>query len=178
MAVGIILLSFKKGYVPEIDSFLFGDVLMINNEDLKLLFIFDLIIIFLYYIFFNKELKYYAYNQKLSQIFGVPVDFINLSFLIITSITIVISAKIIGIILITSLLITPGVIGKLFAKSINQMILISLIIGFVSSVLGFIASYYFDIPPSGPTIVVTLFVLFIISYIIKRVYLLKNKESV
>jgi zinc transport system permease protein len=57
------------------------------------------------------------------------------------------------------------------------MILISLIIGFVSSVLGFIASYYFDIP-SGPTIVVTLFVLFIISYIIKRVYLLKNKESV
>ena len=176
MAVGIILLSFKKGYVPEIDSFLFGDVLMINNEDLKLLFIFDLIIIF-YIIFFNKELKYYAYNQKLSQIFGVPVDFINLSFLIITSITIVISAKIIGIILITSLLITPGVIGKLFAKSINQMILISLIIGFVSSVLGFIASYYFDIP-SGPTIVVTLFVLFIISYIIKRVYLLKNKESV
>ncbi len=99
----------------------------------------------------------------------MPVDFINLSFLIITSITIVISAKIIGIILITSLLITPpGVIGKLFAKSINQMILISLIIGFVSSVLGFIASYYFDIPPSGPTIVVTLFVLFIISYIIKE----------
>jgi len=175
MAIGIILLSFKKGYVPEIDSFLFGDVLMINEEDLKLLFIFDLVILF-YIILFNKELKYYAYHQKLSKTFGVPVDFINLSFLIITSITIVISVKIIGIILITSLLITPGVIGKLFAKSINQMILISVITGFLSSALGMIASYYFDIP-SGPTIVVTLFVLFIISYIIKRVLSLKVKES-
>ena len=74
------------------------------------------------------------------------------------------------------MLITPGVIGKLFAKSINQMILISVITGFLSSALGMIASYYFDIP-SGPTIVVTLFVLFIISYIIKRVLSLKVKES-
>ncbi|WP_233186609.1 metal ABC transporter permease [Petrotoga sp. 9PWA.NaAc.5.4] len=166
MAVGIILLSFKEGYVPEIDSFLFGDILMITREDLILLTILNVFIVF-FIIFFNKELKYYTYNQKLSKIFGIPVDVINLIFLIMTSVAIVISVKIIGIILITALLITPGVIAKLFAKSINQMLVISIIIGIFSAVSGIIFSYYLNIP-SGPAIVLVLFLIFLISYIIKN----------
>lgn len=166
MATGIILLSFVKGYVPEVESFLFGDILMITLEDLILLSISDIFILF-FIILFNKELKYYAYNQKLSKIFGVPTNIINLIFLSITSVTIVLSVKIVGIILITSLLITPGVIAKLFSKSINQMILISVIVGVSASVFGIISSYYLNIP-SGPMIVVTLFTVFLISYGIKR----------
>jgi zinc transport system permease protein len=160
------LLSFKEGYVPEIDSFLFGDILMITREDLILLTILNVFIVF-FIIFFNKELKYYTYNQKLSKIFGIPVDVINLIFLIMTSVAIVISVKIIGIILITALLITPGVIAKLFAKSINQMLVISVIIGIFSAVSGIIFSYYLNIP-SGPAIVLVLFVIFLISYIVKN----------
>ncbi|KUK83061.1 MULTISPECIES: metal ABC transporter permease [Petrotoga] len=169
MAIGVILLSFKKGYVPEIDSFLFGDVLMITQQDLILLGIFDLFILSMV-IFLNKELKYYSFNQRLSKIFGVPTNIINLVFLMITSVTIVVSVKIIGIILITSLLITPGVIAKLYAKSINQMLIISVIVGVFSSVLGIFLSYYLNVP-SGPMIVLTLFLIFLIAYLLRKTVL-------
>jgi zinc transport system permease protein len=142
---------------------------MITQEDLILLGIFDLLILFMV-IFLNKELKYYSFNQRLSKIFGVPANIINLVFLTITSVTIVVSVKIIGIILITALLITPGVIAKLYAKSINQMLIISVIVGVFSSVLGIFLSYYLNVP-SGPMIVLTMFLIFLIAYLLRKTVL-------
>jgi zinc transport system permease protein len=91
-------------------------------------------------------------------------------FLTITSVTIVVSVKIIGIILITALLITPGVIAKLYAKSINQMLIISVIVGVFSSVLGIFLSYYLNVP-SGPMIVLTMFLIFLIAYLLRKTVL-------
>ncbi|GAB6189352.1 metal ABC transporter permease [Marinitoga arctica] len=171
MALGVIFLYLKPGYTPEITSYLFGDILMVNSEDVKILFIISLIILS-FVIIFNKELKYYAFNSRMAKNFGVPINLINFIFLIIVSIVVVTSVKIIGIILVTSLLITPGVIAKLFAKSLNQMIFISSIIGIFSGFTGIVIAYFIDIPP-GPSIVVTLFSLFLIFYLINY---LKNKN--
>lgn len=176
MALGVIFLYLKPGYTPEITSYLFGDILMVNFNDVKILSVVSLIILSII-ILFNKELKYYTYNSKMARNFGVPVNFINYIFLVIVSIVVVTSVKIIGIILVTSLLITPGVIAKLFANSLNQMLIISSIVGTLSGFLGIIIAYYLDIPP-GPSIVVTLFSLFlgayIISYLKNKIYVKKN----
>jgi zinc transport system permease protein len=168
MALGIIFLSIKPGYTPEISSYLFGDVLMINISDLIILTSI-LIIIILFIILFGRELKYYSYNQKISKIYGVPVNFMHYTFLILISVVVVTSVKIIGAILVTSLLITPGVTARLFAKSINQMLIISTIIGVFSTFTGIIISYYLNIP-SGPAIVITIFSLFVILYIFQKVF--------
>jgi len=165
MALGIIFLSLKKGYTPEITSYLFGDILMINKGDLITLFVI-LSIIILTVIFFNKELKFYTFNQRMAKIYGIPVNIINLLFLITVSIVVVMSVKIVGIILITTLLITPGVMAKMWANTLNEMIVISAIFGVVSSFLGIIFSYFFNIP-SGPSIVVTMFAFFVLSYFLK-----------
>lgn len=167
MAVGVILMNLKPGYTPEIESYLFGDILMVNLTDIITLGII-LISVILFVTILNKELKYFSYNERMAKIYGVPVNLIKFLFLIAVSLVVVTSVKIIGIILVTSMLITPGVIAKLWAKSINQMIVISTIFGFLSSFLGIIISYYLDIP-SGPSIVVTLFIMFIINYSIKKV---------
>ncbi|WP_129408023.1 metal ABC transporter permease [Marinitoga lauensis] len=167
MALGVIFLYLKPGYTPELSSYLFGDILMVNIEDVKILSLVALIILS-FIILFNKELKYYAYNSKMAKNFGVPTNLINFIFLIIVSIVVVTSVKIIGIILVTSLLITPGVIGKLFAKSLNQMILISSISGVFAGFFGIIIAYFINIPP-GPSIVVTLFSIFLISYLINYI---------
>ncbi|OQY09312.1 MAG: ABC transporter [Marinitoga sp. 4572_148] len=173
MALGVIFLYLKPGYTPELTSYLFGDILMVNAEDVKILSgVLSTIILFI--ILFNKELKYYAYNPRMAKNFGVPVNLISFIFLIIVSIVVVTSVKIIGIILVTSLLITPGVIGKLFAKSLNQMIVISSLAGIFSGFFGIVIAYYLNIPP-GPSIVVTLFSLFLISYLI---FYLKTKVFV
>lgn len=166
MALGVILMNLKPGYTPEIESYLFGDILMVNLVDIITLGII-LISIVLFVTIFNKELKYFSYNERMAKIYGVPTELIRFLFLIAVALVVVTSVKIIGIILVTSMLITPGVIAKLWAKSINQMVVISSIFGLLSSFLGIYFSYYLDIP-SGPSIVVVLFTFFLINYFIKK----------
>ena len=166
MALGVILMNLKPGYTPEIESYLFGDILMVNLTDIITLGII-LISVILFITIFNKELKYFSYNERMAKIYGVPVDLIRFLFLIAVALVVVTSVKIIGIILVTSMLITPGVIAKLWAKSINQMVIISAVFGLLSSFFGIFFSYYLDIP-SGPSIVVILFILFLINYSIKK----------
>jgi zinc transport system permease protein len=166
MALGVILMNLKPGYTPEIESYLFGDILMVNLVDIITLGII-LISVVLFVSIFNKELKYFSYNERMAKIYGVPTELIRFLFLIAVALVVVTSVKIIGIILVTSMLITPGVIAKLWAKSINQMVVISSIFGLLSSFLGIYFSYYLDIP-SGPSIVVVLFTFFLINYFIKK----------
>jgi len=166
MALGVIIMNLKPGYTPEIESYLFGDILMVNLTDIITLGIILLSVIFFITIF-NKELKYFSYNERMAKIYGVPTELIRFLFLIAVALVVVTSVKIIGIILVTSMLITPGVIAKLWAKSINQMVIISSIFGLLSSFLGIYFSYYLDIP-SGPSIVVLLFIFFLINYFIKK----------
>ena len=166
MALGVILMNLKPGYTPEIESYLFGDILMVNLTDIITLGII-LISVILFITIFNKELKYFSYNERMAKIYGVPVDLIRFLFLIAVALVVVTSVKIIGIILVTSMLITPGVIAKLWAKSINQMVIISAVFGLLSSFFGIFFSYYLDIP-SGPSIVVILFIFFLINYSIKK----------
>lgn len=166
MALGVIIMNLKPGYTPEIESYLFGDILMVNLTDIITLGIILLSVIFFITIF-NKELKYFSYNERMAKIYGVPTELIRFLFLIAVALVVVTSVKIIGIILVTSMLITPGVIAKIWAKSINQMVIISSIFGLLSSFLGIYFSYYLDIP-SGPSIVVLLFIFFLINYFIKK----------
>lgn len=166
MALGVIIMNLKPGYTPEIESYLFGDILMVNLTDIITLGIILLSVIFFITIF-NKELKYFSYNERMAKIYGVPTELIRFLFLIAVALVVVTSVKIIGIILVTSMLITPGVIAKIWAKSINQMVIISSIFGLLSSFLGIYFSYYLDIP-SGPSIVVLLFIFFLINYFLKK----------
>lgn len=175
MALGVIFISLKSGYTPEITSYLFGDILMVNFMDIVILSII-LIGILIGLIFFNKELKYYTFNQRMAKIYGVPVNIINYLFLLSVSVVVVTSVKIVGIILVTSLLITPGVTAKLWADSLNKMVVISIIIGGLTSFLGIVFSYYLNIP-SGACIVVTLFIVFLISYIIKNIFVIKKSSN-
>lgn len=165
MALGIIFISIKPGYTPEIESFLFGDILMVNLQDIIILSLITTIIIIFIFLY-NKEIKYFTFNKSIAKIYGVPVNAINYALLVIISIVVVTSVKIVGVVLVTALLVTPGAASKLWAKTLNQMIIISTIIGFSGSFLGIIISYYADIP-SGASIVVTLFMLFLLSYILK-----------
>jgi len=87
--------------------------------------------------------------------------------LITVSLVVVTSVKIIGIILVTALLLTPGIIAKMWATTLNQMIGLSCVIGFFGALFGVFVSYFMNIPP-GPSIVVILFCFFIVSMILAK----------
>ena len=118
-------------------------------------------------ILFLKEIFMTTYNEEIAQVSGVSVRSINILFLIILAVSIVISIKIVGIILISALLVIPGATAQLFAKNLYTMIIISCGAAVLSTILGLFISYEFDIA-SGGSIVLTATAIFLISLLLKK----------
>ena len=166
MALGIVLISLSRKYNIDLFGYLFGNILAITNREVVLsvilaAFVLGIIILFL------KEIFMTTYNEEIAQVSGVSVRSINILFLIILAISIVISIKIVGIILISALLVIPGATAQLFAKNLYAMIIISCSAAVLSTILGLFISYEFDIA-SGGSIVLTATAIFLISLLLKK----------
>jgi len=166
MALGIVLIGLAREYTIDLFGYLFGNILAITREEV-LLSLFVAVAVIGVITLFLKELFMTTYNEEIARVSGVPVRAINTIFLIALSVSIVISIKIVGIILISALLVIPGATAQLFAKNLYFMIGVSCAVAVVSTILGLILSYEFDLAPGG-TIVLTATVIFLVSLFLKR----------
>lgn len=161
MALGILLISLKKDYTVDLSSYLFGNVLLVTQADiyhLGILFVINVLFVVLLF----KELFYMTYHQTMSRVFRIPVDAVYYAFLVLIALNIVVSVKVIGVILITAELVLPGMIAFNLTRSLKRAIMLSFISSVISALVGFGASYWLNIP-TGSSIVLTLFILFLIS---------------
>lgn len=165
MSLGVIALSFIRGYTPDVMGLFFGNILMVTSEDVWMLLIAN-VIAWVFFAVFYRELLYYSYDEGMAKHYGVPIGFIHYGVLIGISLSVVGSVKIAGIILVTAFLVIPAVTSKTIAGSFRGMILISLAMAVVASVMGIFVSYVLDMPP-GPVIVVMLFMEFLITVSLK-----------
>jgi len=166
MALGVALVSLSKSYNIDLFGYLFGNILAITNEDL-LLTLFTSIIVTGIMVIFLKELFLITYNEELAKVSGINVKVLNAVFLIALSVSIVVSIRIVGIILVSALLVIPGATARLFAKGLISMIALSCIIGILSVITGLFISYEFDIA-SGASIVMTASAIFFILLLLKE----------
>lgn len=166
MAVGILFISLKKGYVPDIMGFLFGNILLIATEDLYFLIAIT-VLTFLFILFFFREIQYYAFDEAMAKHFGIPVTFIHYCTLLCVSLSIVACVKVAGVILVNAFLITPAVTARLFSKSFFKMIVYSVLLSLFACFFGLYAGYILDIPP-GTAMVFILFLQFLFFYFIQR----------
>lgn len=150
-------------------SYIFGDVLTVENNDLAALTIISITSIFYVNFAFRKILLINT-NQDLAQIEGVKVEWWNLSFLILLSVTIALSARLVGVFLMTALLILPAAIARIFSSKATQMILLSPIIATLISTLSFKVATIYDLTISS-TIVVIFSVIFFGSLYCKKMIL-------
>lgn len=158
-AIGIILINLDKGYKPDLTTFLFGSILSIDNVSLHFV-VFTTIISLLIILIFYRELLFSSFYKTGAILNGIKVDFFDLLIRILFSLAIVMSVKVAGVILVTSLFIVPSSIAKLTAKSFSGMFFISTIIGVITSLIGLFISYLLNFP-SGATIVVVESIFFI-----------------
>lgn len=165
MSLGVIALSFIRGYTPDVMGLFFGNILMVTSEDVWMLLVAN-VIAWVFFAVFYRELLYYSYDEGMAKHYGVPIGFIHYGVLIGISLSVVGSVKIAGIILVTAFLVIPAVTSKTIAGSFRGMILISLGMAVVASVMGIFVSYVLDMPP-GPVIVVMLFMEFLITVSLK-----------
>lgn len=166
MALGIVLISLSKEYTVDLFGYLFGNILAITNGEV-LLSLFTAVVVIVGMLLFLKEIFLITYNEEIARVSGISVKAINIFFLVVLSVSIVISMKIVGIILISALLVIPGATAQLFARNLYSMIFISCGIAMLSTILGLFLSYEFDIAPGG-SIVLTAATLFFAALVIKK----------
>ncbi|MBT3816959.1 MAG: metal ABC transporter permease [Candidatus Magasanikbacteria bacterium] len=166
MAVGIILLQYYEGYQPELMSYLFGNILTITQTDLITIIFSTVIIIFLLLIH-HRKLVFTTFDPDGAYLSGIDTWKYDILLYIISAVTIVLSIKLVGLILVSALIITPSAIGKLFAKSFTSFLVISTVFAINIVFWGIILSYILDWP-SGATIILFGFTLFLLGSIIKK----------
>lgn len=166
MALGVVLISLKSGYQPDLVSFLFGNILAIKSIDLIIIVVLSVLVV-VFLALNHKNITLMALDVDTAYMAGVKVDLLQITFYIIMAVSVVLGLKILGIILVSALLIIPASTAKLLSKSFKGLIIQSIIFSEAVVLLGIMLSYYLD-SPTGPMIVLAGTALFILVFSYKQ----------
>ena len=168
-ALGITLITVvQKDNKIDLNHFLFGNILSVTFQEVRdtaIIAAFVLLVIFLLY----KELLFYTFDPLGAQAAGLPVNQLNFGLMLLIALTIVASMKAVGVILVLSLLITPGATAYLLVTRLHQVMILGAVIGIISSISGMYLSYFFNLP-SGPAIVLVVSGLFVLAFLFSPNY--------
>lgn len=152
-ALGIVLISSTRNFARDLTSFLFGNVLGVTMGDIQLAAIVGVIVLLLIAIFY-RELLITSFDRGAAQAIGLPVFWLDLLLLVMISMTIVVSLRAVGNILVVAMLITPAAAARLLTDRLPVMMLMSAAIGVTSGVVGLYVSYHNDIAAGGTIVLV------------------------
>lgn len=168
-AFGIVLITvIQKDNKIDLNHFLFGNILGVTLgevRDTAIITALVLLSVFLLY----KELLFYSFDPQGAQASGLPIGLLNSGLMILIALTVVASMKVVGVILVLALLITPGATAYLLVPRLHQVMLLGAAIGVFSSISGMYLSYYFNLP-SGPAIVLVVSGLFALAFLFSPSY--------
>ena len=165
LGIAIILVSSGKA-TAKVTSFLFGSILTVSSEDLYIIFTVS-ILCFIIIGFLYKKLIYTTFDEEGAKVAGINTKLINYIFTLIVGATISVSIRVMGILVISSIIVVPVATAMQFKKGFTKTLILSMIFGFIDIFLGLITSYYVNSAPGG-TIAITSVVMLILSIIINR----------
>lgn len=148
MALGILFISLSEGNVPELNSFLFGNVLTITTVDLWLFVGFTVVLLLWYAIFF-RYIEAVSFDQDFARTRHLPVRMINLVMTILVSLGIVLTIRMIGIMLLMSLMSLPQLTAELFARRYKPLMVLSGVISLAGCLGGLFFSAWISVPASA-----------------------------
>jgi len=166
-ALGIALISTVRSYAVDLSHFLFGDVLSVSSQNLRLILIFGGLILLIVFAFY-KEFTTLSFDPILATTLRLPVGMLNNLLLTLLAVTVAISLQTVGVALMVAMLVTPAATAYLLTHRLPVMMLLGSIIASLSGVIGLYLSFYLDIA-SGAAIVLTATVFFLIAFAWKRV---------
>jgi|TARA_B100001094_G_scaffold308496_1_gene341197 zinc transport system permease protein len=161
LAFGMVALSFMTWVRVDLMGFLFGDILAVTPYDIAIIWGGGLLVLIVLAIFW-RSLFAATVNLELAQAEGMRPEQANIIFMLLMAAVIAISMKIVGVLLITSMLIFPAAIARRFASGPEQMAVLAALIGVIAVFGGLFGSLQWD-TPAGPSIVVAASIFFIIT---------------
>nr|AIF18025.1 ABC-type Mn2 /Zn2 transport system, permease component (znuB) [uncultured marine thaumarchaeote KM3_79_H09] len=158
LAVGVILVSSSGGFSVDLFSFLFGSILLISNEDtIMILAISSGIIATL--VVLQKQFLHLTFNEEQAKLVGLRTTLLNYAFVILASITVVTSMRLVGILLISALIVIPNITAMMFGKGFKKTVCISMGISVISVIAGILLSYSLNLAASGTIVIITVGIL-------------------
>jgi len=167
MALALVLMSFNDSAAMSLNTFLFGSIVTITEEQVLFLLILTIAILLLY-VFFKRPMYVLTFDEETAFTAGLPVRFMSVAFNMITGMTIAIIMPIVGALLVSAILIFPAAISMRLSKSFNGVVIIGIIIAMIGMFSGLTVSYYFGTPP-GATITLIFLAIFAIMLVIERI---------
>ncbi|MDE6631517.1 MAG: metal ABC transporter permease [Muribaculaceae bacterium] len=152
MALGILFVFLTPGYVPELNSFLFGNVLNITRADLWAFSIFAVAAVGIY-LLFGKTIVAVSFDEDFARTRHLPVRFINILMMVMVSVGIVLTIKMIGVMLLMSLVSLPQLTAERLTRSYRGMMLISCAVSLIGCIGGLWLSVLIDVPASAVIVI-------------------------
>ena len=165
LGIAIILISTGKANA-NVNSYLFGSILTVSKSDLLIIATAGIICLLILRVIYNK-LIYITFDEEGAKTAGINVKFINYLFTILVGATISLSIRIMGILVISSIIVVPVATSMQLKKNFNKTLTLSVLFGLIDILLGLFLSYHFDSAPGG-TIALTSVIVLVITLILKR----------
>jgi len=168
MALGVIFIGLTPGYVPDLFSYLFGNILTVPSNDLLFMLILDAIIIAIV-ITFYKGFLMLCFDEEFGTAIGAPVEALYLLLLCMIALTIVVLIRVVGIILVIALLTMPAALAKQFTHDLRKMMALSVLFGAIFAFGGLWLSFMLDLA-SGATIILLSGIVLLATFGINRLH--------
>jgi len=146
-----------------LNGFLFGSIIAISRLEICVIIILSILVMIIMLVL-HKKLLYIVFNEESASISGIKVNMINFIFILLAAIAIGISSKIIGALVVSSVLILPVASAMNISKSYKNNLILSIIFALISNLIGLIFAYYFNLKPGGAIILFQLVIFYIIFF--------------
>jgi zinc transport system permease protein len=166
LAIGTFLVSIK-GVNIDINNYLFGSILGVDYTDVIVSIILTIIVLFLYLFFYNKIFAI-TFDETFSKSIGIKTNVYNALFAVLCSLVVVVGMRLMGSLLISSLIIFPALSSMQLFKKFKSVVISSIIISIISFIIGLILSFIFS-TPTGATVVIVNLIVFIVFKIISMI---------
>ena len=163
MGLAVIFTGLNKNGGFNLGSILFGSLMMVSSKDLLIVAALGLCTV-LFVVLFYRPLQYLTFDEKSAKVAGLPVERLNLLLALLTALTVALSMRIVGLLLVSAMMVIPVACALQTARSFRGTIMQSMLYGLVTVFLGLTISYYINLAPGG-TIVLTGTLLFLLSCI-------------
>lgn len=159
LATGVVLIGLSGGFSLDLYSFLFGSILLISYNDQLMIVVLSLIVLAIMYKIYRK-LVYIAFDEEQAKVSGIDVTKLNYLFIVLASITVITSVRLVGVLLISSLIVIPNITAMMLGKGFKKTLMISIFTAVLSVIGGIVISYIMNLAPGGTIVIISVGVFF------------------
>ena len=166
LAAGVMVVSLSEGINTDLYNYMFGSILAMSSQDVALSAALAAAVIILFVVFYNKIFAV-TFDEDFAKAVGIPVQKYNLLIAVLIAVTVVLGMRMMGTLLISSLIIFPALSSMRICKSFRFVIICSAIVSVICFLVGLIISYYYS-TPAGASVVLVNACAFLLFYIIAK----------